>query len=110
MGVKRPDLAELMPWAGLIAGMLAAGGQHQLIADGLHFDCGFADHGVLVGVLGLLLIAVGAWLSWRAVQAHRDPGSSRRLVAQVSLMAAGLFALMIVWQTMGTLMLPRCLP
>lgn len=110
MAVKRPDLSELMPWAGLIAGMLAAGGQHQLVSDALHFDCGFADHGLLVGVLGLLLIALGAWLSWRALRLHPEPDSARRFVSLMSLMAAAFFALMIVWQTMGTLMLPRCLP
>jgi len=110
MAVKRPNLAELKPWAGLIAGMLAAGGQHQLVSNALHFDCGFADHGLLTGVLALLLIAVGGGVSWRALRAHPDPASSRRLVAQMSLMAAALFALMVIWQTMGTLMLPRCLP
>jgi len=109
MAVKRPDLAELMPWAGLIAGMLAAGGQHQLVSNALHFDCSFAEHGLLVGVLALVLIVVGAWLSWRALRAHPRQGSARRLVAQMSLMAAAFFALMVAWQTMGTLMLPGCL-
>jgi len=108
MGLKRPDLRELMPWAGLVAGMLAAGGQHQLVSNALHFDCGFADHGLSTGVLALLLIALGAWMSWRALRAHQEPGSARRFVAQMSLMAAAFFALMVLWQTMGTLVLPRC--
>ena len=106
----RPDFGELRPWAGLIASMLAAGGQHQLVSDGLHFDCRFGDGNLAVGIVALLLIVVGAWISWRALRAHPEPESARRFVAQMSLMAAALFALLVLWQTMAGLILPSCAP
>ena len=106
----RPDFGELRPWAGLIAGMLGAGGQHQLVSDGMHFDCRFGENDLLVGIVALLLIALGAWISWRALRAHPAPGSARRFVAQMSLMAAALFALMVLWQTMAGFILPACAP
>ena len=108
--MDRPDFRELKPWAGLIAGMIAAGGQHQLVSDALHFDCRFGEANMLVGAVALALIAIGAWISWRALRAHPEPESSRRFVAQVSLMAAALFALMVLWQTMASLILPACAP
>jgi len=110
MAVKRPDFSELLPWAGLIAGMAAAGVQHQLLSDALHFDCDFDRYGLPVGTAALALIALGGWLSWRALRRHPQPGSARRLVAQMSVMAAALFAVMVAWQTMATLMLPGCTP
>ena len=106
----RPDLSELRPWAGLVAGMLAAGGQHQLVSDALHFDCRLGDGNLFVGLAALALIALGAWISWRALRAHPASGSARRFVAQMSLMAAALFALLVLWQTMAGFILPSCAP
>lgn len=106
----RPRWREFAPWAGLAAGMLAAGGQHQLLSDAVRFDCGFNRYGLLVALVAWALIAIGAMVSWRALARHREPGSARRLVAQMSLMAAGLFALMVAWQAMNSMMLPGCTP
>lgn len=109
--MKRPGRSEFAPWAGLVAGMLAAGGQHQLVTDAVRFDCAFGRHGLLVAVAAWLLIAAGAFVSWRALGWHpAEPGSARRLVAQMSLMAACVFALMVGWQAMATAMLPGCTP
>ena len=109
--MKRPDWSELAPWAGLAAGMLAAGGQHQLVTDSVRFDCAFGRFGLLVAVAAWLLIAVGAFVSWRALRARpHEPGSARRFVAQMSLMAAAFFALMVGWQAMASMMLPGCTP
>lgn len=107
----RPRWHEFAPWAGLIAGMLAAGGQHQLMSDAERFDCAFGRHGWLVAILAWALIVAGAFVSWRALRAHRgEPGSSRHFVAQMSLMAAAFFALMVGWQAMAAAMLPGCTP
>jgi hypothetical protein len=103
-------LSGLKPWAGLVAGMAAAGLQHQLISDAMHFDCRYGNADITVGIVALLLIAFGALVSWTSLRTHRDPASPRRFVAQMSLMAAVLFALMVGWQIMAGIILPACLP
>jgi hypothetical protein len=108
--MKMPNFAELKPWAGLVAGMAGAGLQHQIGADAMHFDCRYGNSNLAVGIGALLLIAAGAWWSWSAARAHRDPESTRRFVAHMSLMAAGFFALMVLWQIMAGVILPACLP
>ena len=107
----RPRWQEFAPWAGLVAGMLAAGGQHQLVSDATRFDCSFHRYGLLVAIAAWLLIAAGAAVSWRSLRLHPpEPGSARRFVAQMSLMAAAFFALMVGWQAMASVMLPGCTP
>jgi hypothetical protein len=108
--MKLPDFAEFKPWAGLVAGMGAAGLQHQLVSDAMHFDCRYGDYDLLVGLGALLLIVVGALVSWSAVRAHPEPDSTRRFVGHMSLMAAALFALMVLWGLMAGAILPACLP
>jgi hypothetical protein len=108
--MKMPNFTELKPWAGLIAGMGAAGLQHQLVSDSMHFDCRYGDYDLLVGLLALVVIAAGALVSWSAVRANPDPDSTRRFVAHMSLMAAVLFALMVLWGIMAGAILPACLP
>ena len=108
--MKMPDLAEIKPWAGLVAGMGGAGLQHQLVSDSMHFDCRYGSYDLLVGLVALLLIVVGAAVSWSAVRAHPGPESTRRFVGHMSLMAAALFALMVLWGIMAGAILPACLP
>jgi len=108
--MKMPNFSELKPWAGLIAGMGGAGLQHQLVSDSMHFDCHYGDYDLVVGLLALAVIAVGAWMSWSAVRTHPDPDSTRRFIAHMSLMAAVLFALMVLWGLMAGAILPACLP
>jgi hypothetical protein len=110
MVVKRPAFAEFKPWAGLLAGMAGAGLQHQGISDSMHFDCRYGDADMLAGIAALVLIAIGASLSWSAARSHRDPASPRRFVAHMSLMAAVFFAVMVGWQIMAGVILPACLP
>lgn len=108
--MNRPNLSELKPWAGLVAGMLGAGLQHQLVSDSMHFDCRYGGSDVVIGIAALVLIGGGALLSWSAARSHPKPQSPRRFVAHMSLMAAGLFAVMVLWQTMAGMILPACLP
>ena len=108
--MKTPIFAELKPWSGLIASMGAVGLQHQLVSDSMHFDCRYGGYDLLVGLAALVLIAIGALVSWSAVRAHPEPESTRRFVAHMSLMAAALFALMVLWGIMAGAILPGCLP
>ena len=109
--MKTPARVGLKPWAGLIAGMGGAGLQHQLVSDSLHFDCRNGDYALLVGIVALLLIALGGLVSWSSVRAQpADAEPTRRFVAHMSVMAAVLFALMVLWGLMAGIILPGCLP
>ncbi|HSR65495.1 MAG TPA: hypothetical protein VLM17_07850 [Xanthomonadaceae bacterium] len=104
--MKFPSSASLKPWAGLVAGMGAAGLQHQLVSDALHFDCRYGDYDLFVGLAALVAIAAGGLVSWSSLRADGDP--SRRFVARMSLMATVLFALMVAWGIMAGAILPAC--
>ena len=110
MAVSRGSFAGFKPWAGLVAGMAGAGLQHQGISDSMHFDCHYGNADVVVGIAALVLIAIGASLSWSAARSHPDPASARRFVAHMSLMGAAFFAVMVGWQIMAGVILPACLP
>jgi len=116
MAVKAPDnggdrRSRFAPWAGLAAGMLAALAQHQGVGDTLHFRCGIDAEALDIGVgIGAwCLIAAGAWISWRAL-ADSDDAPARAFASRLSLMAAGLFAVMVAWQTVAGLIEPACRP
>jgi hypothetical protein len=100
----------LAPWAGLVAGMVGAGVQHQLVADSMHFDCRLGRVDPFVGAAALLLILMGAAVSWAALRRSRGRQDNAQFVAAMSLMAAALFALLVVWQTMASFVLPACAP
>jgi hypothetical protein len=104
--MKIPTSADLKPWAGMIAGMGAAGLQHQLVSDSLHFDCHYGNADLPVGIAALLVIVIGAIVSWSSLR--MQPGPTRRFVAHMSLMAAVLFALMVLWGLMAGVILPAC--
>jgi hypothetical protein len=108
--MKMPTSAGLKPWAGLVAGMGAAGLQHQLVSDSMHFDCRYGDYDLIVGLAALLVIAVGGFVSWSSLRAHPGPGPTRRFAAHMSLMATLLFALMVLWGIMAGAILPACAP
>ena len=101
-------LAALKPWAGLLAGLGASGVHHQLVSDALHFDCSFGRANTLVGVAALLVIALGAWWSWRALRAEPDPEASARFVARMSLMTAAVATLFVGWMMLAGWILPAC--
>jgi len=109
--MKTPSLVDLKPWAGLVAGMGGAGLQHQLVSDSLHFDCRYGHYDLLVGVVALAVILVGGLVSWSSLRAsHSDSRATHRFVAHMSLMAAVLFALMVLWGIMAGTILPACPP
>lgn len=107
--------SRLAPWSGLIAG---AGGwlvHQQVLADLLHFDCrlGGPAAGLLAGAaVGIAMIGAGL-VSWRARgkrDEHDAPAQTRHFVALLSSMAAALFLLVVLLQTLATLMIPPCRP
>jgi hypothetical protein len=108
-------LDHLRPWSGLIAAGSGWYLHQQLVSEALHFDCRVTADGVgiAIGVAALLLVAVGALLSWRA----RPPGTAtagpavmRRFIADLSLLAAALAVLGIGFQILAGFLLPGCRP
>jgi len=109
--MKTPPPLGFKPWAGLVAGMAGAGLQHQLVSDSLHFDCGYGDYNLPVGLAALVLVVAGGLVSWSCARARpSDSDSTRRFVAHMSLLAAVLFALMVLWGILAGAILPGCLP
>jgi hypothetical protein len=98
-----------MPWSGLALGTLGAGLAHQIGADSTFQDCQFSSPAIIVlgTVIGLALVALGAFGSWR-VYAAASETPARHLVSVVSLMASGLFALAIILPFIASLVIPRC--
>jgi hypothetical protein len=92
--------------------MLGAGLQHQGISDALHFRCDLpvraAD--LAVGLVIMTGMAIGAWVSWRALLAAQPAESTRRFAARLSLIGAALFGLMVLWMTIAGSIEPPCRP
>jgi hypothetical protein len=98
-----------MPWAGLALGTLGAGLAHQIGSDATFQDCRIGSPAiVIVGtVIGLVLVALGA-LGSRRVYGADGEAPARRMIALVSMMACGIYAVAIVLPFIASLVIPRC--
>jgi len=98
-----------MPWAGLALGTAGFFLAHQLGSDSTFQDCRVGSPWMVIvaTIAGLAIVAVGALGSWR-VYAARGEGPARRLVAAVSLLSCGLFALAIILPFIASLLIPPC--
>lgn len=98
-----------MPWAGLALGTLGGGLAHQIGADATFQDCHFSSPVVVIlaALVGLLLVALGALGSW-SVYAADGEGPARRMIAIVSVMACGIYALAIILPLIASLVIPGC--
>jgi hypothetical protein len=99
-----------MPWAGLALGTVGAGLAHQLGSDSTFQDCRVGSPAIIIvgTIVGLSLVALGALGSWRVYSMGDGEAPARRLVATVSLMACGIFALAIILPFIASLVIPRC--
>jgi len=114
MGLKQ-RLRGIAPWSGLIASGLAFALAHQVITDALHFDCTrTADGaGMAWAVLALAILGAGCFSSWRArptAGAASTRAPVRRFAANLSLLAAMLAALGLVFFLIALAILPGCRP
>lgn len=107
---KSSEMRELfMPWAGLVAGIIAAGIDHQFGSEGTFDSCTAISPVplLIVSALCLLLTAAGALGSWRVLR--DDPEApARKLVAIISLACSALFVLAILLPMIASLVLPPC--
>ena len=99
----------LMPWGGIFAGTFGAGFAHQLGVDSTFQDCTVGSPLIvtIAVVVGLAIVGVGAFASWR-VYAAEDETVPRRFIAAVSLMAAVLFAIAVILPFIAAMLIPRC--
>ena len=99
----------LMPWAGLALGTLGTGLAHQLGSDSTFQDCRVGSPLVVIiaTIVGLALVGLGAIGSWRVYGGDGET-PARRMVAIVSLMACGVFAMAVILPFIASLVIPRC--
>jgi hypothetical protein len=104
-----PIRDRFMPWAGLALGSVGFFLAHQIGSDATFQDCRVGSPWiVIVGtIVGLVLIALGGLGSWRVYGALGE-ARARRLIAIVSLMASGLFALAVLLPFIAALIIPPC--
>ena len=112
MAVSSLQESRLAPWAALIASFVATALNQQFLADVLRYDCrlGSASTGIVAGLLSLVLIAFGCWMSWVATRApfERTTDATRRFIARLGLLFAVLAGVAIAWQVLATFMVPAC--
>ena len=105
----KPLRDRFMPFSGLALGTLGAGLAHQVGSDTTFQNCELGSPSIvtLAAISGLLLVAFGALGSWRVYSADRE-APARRMIATISLMACGLYALAIVLPLIAAMVIPRC--
>ena len=98
----------LLPWAGLVAGTVAAGFVHQFGSDSTFDKCHAVVPGpvLLVATAGLLICILAGLGSWRSLRREKD--LARRVVAIISVGCAVLFSLAILLPMIAALVLPPC--
>ena len=98
-----------MPWAGLALGTFGYFLAHQLGSDSTFQNCAVGSPWVVIlgTLLGLAVIASGAFGSWR-VHAGEAETPARRLVATVGLCACALYTIGILLPFIAAMLIPRC--
>jgi hypothetical protein len=99
----------LMPWAGLVTGVVALVIAHQFGADGVFDDCLSVSPVPLlvVSVLAIVATLAGALGSWQVLR-NRSEGQARKVVAIVSVGSSALFVLAIVLPMIASVVIPPC--
>jgi len=98
-----------MPWSGLALGTLGVALAHQLGGDSTFQDCRVGSPLIVIigTIAGLALIALGALGSWRVYGGDGET-PARRMLAIVSMMACGVFAMAVTLPFIASLVIPRC--
>jgi H+/Cl- antiporter ClcA len=111
--VTARPISSFGPIAGLVAGAAGWFIDQRVSADILQPDCRWGGPLVttLTGVLCLVLIGAGAlwsWQAWRRQEPPEPKAENRRFLALTSVMAAGLFAVAVLFSIAAGLSIPAC--
>lgn len=100
---------QFMPWAGVVAGTLAAGLAHQFGSDGTFDDCAAISPVplLIVSTLGVAVAVAGLVGSWTVLR-DQSQGPARRVIAVISVGAAAVFAFSIILPMIASLVIPPC--
>ena len=105
----------LAPWAGWIGGIAGWMASDQIGSDLAQQNCARADPPVMlvIGLLGAAIALSGAAISWNAWRRRPDEEivparATRRFIAITGVLAAGIFTLAILFQTISSFIIPQC--
>lgn len=106
-------MTALRPWAGWIGGLAGWFTAQQLGGSLVQLDCGDAlPIAMAGGALGAAIVLIGAFLAWPIWRTSADLeqpyAGARRFIAGTGELAAALFLLAIIFQTMSSLIIPQC--
>jgi hypothetical protein len=97
----------LLPWAGLVVGLVAAGFVHQFGAEGVFNDCrSISPVPLLIVSFVGLLASMGAGAA--SLRSARTEAGAARVVAVISVGMAALFGFAILLPMIAALVLPPC--
>ena len=98
-----------MPWAGLVAGVVAAGVTHQFGSEGTFDHCAAISPVplLIVSIIGLVVTAAGGLGSYRVFRGSAET-PARKVIAVISIGCAALFVLAILLPMIASLVLPPC--
>jgi hypothetical protein len=108
-------VSRIAPWAGWIGGLLGWLLAHRAGSDLVQWDCTATPQSVLlsIGIGGGVMALAGAFVSltvWRGLAGKLDQpyAGTRRFIAATGGLAAGIFALAILFQTISAFIIPQC--
>lgn len=106
-------MTRLRPWAGWIGAVAGWVLSDQAGSDLAQLDCASARPPVMlaIGAAGLFCVIGGSFMALSCRQSRADAAGGAdvdRFIAGTGLLAAGIFALAIIFQTMASLIIPPC--
>lgn len=107
-------MSSLAPWAGWIGGIAGWAVSAQFGTSFAQLDCAKADPlaMLLIGLTGGAAAIAGGLTSlsiWRRPgDLSRPYASARRFIAATGALAAGIFLLAILFQTIASFIIPQC--
>ena len=108
-GLKRAGEL-LRPWAGFLGAGLGWALAHQTgsYLDIQHCELMSPLVALLIGLVGLGMAVGGGFLSYGTYRRGKAGPGARHFLSLVSMLAAALFSTALVWQTISSLIIPRC--
>jgi hypothetical protein len=107
----RPRVAErLLPWSGWIAVLPGWALIHQIGSNAAFDKCAAADPlpMALLGLAGLCILLAGGLLSHRVWKRGDSETPARRFLGLIGTGMCALFAVALVFQTLSSIIIPRC--